>query len=40
MGKAKKGQFKDVPVDEMMRALFKVKPSDAVQQLVHYLSCP
>jgi acetyl-CoA acyltransferase 1 len=24
MGKAKKGQFKDTPVDEMLYALFKV----------------
>lgn len=24
MGRAKKGQFKDVPVDEMLHGLFKV----------------
>jgi acetyl-CoA acyltransferase 1 len=30
-GKTKKGQFKDVPVDEMLRALFKVRSSDVVQ---------
>jgi hypothetical protein len=26
IGKAKKGQLKDVPVDEMLQALFKVRP--------------
>lgn len=25
IGRAKKGQFKDVPIDEILRALFKVR---------------
>lgn len=29
MGRAKKGQLKDIPVDEMLHALFKVNHTDS-----------
>jgi acetyl-CoA acyltransferase 1 len=28
IGRAKKGQFKDTPVDEILHGLFKVRPQD------------